>query len=108
MDYLSKAEVYLLVFIEFLPTILVCTPVIAILLKKMGIRKRFLFCILAIQILFVFILGLTAQTRYPQLSYIMPFILISTDALMGEIITVLTIVVVLVIIRTHSETTKPS
>ena len=88
MDHLSLGEFLVLVFISFLPTMLVCTPLFAELLKRNGIQKKVRLFILFAQVVFIYFFGLVILTYCPLTDRGIPdyLFVFDTTALFGELV----------------------
>ena len=88
MEQLSSFEFLTLLAIGYLPTYLVCTPLIDVLLKLLCVERRHRYWILVIQIVFVYLLGLALLTYCPWFDRKIPSYLFIFDssALFGEFI----------------------
>ena len=106
MEQLSSFEFLTLVAIGYLPTYLVCTPLIDVLLKHLCVERRHRYWILVIQIVFVYLLGLAILTYCPWFEEKIPsyLFIFDTSALFGEFLSGVLLLVFTFIIKPKTGT----
>ena len=108
MEQLSLLEFLILVAIGYLPTYLVFTPLVGVLLKQLCIVRKYRYWLLFIQIMFVFLFGLAVLTYCPWFNREIPSYLFIFDssALFGELLSGLSLLVYAIIKRKNRSQTS--